>query len=96
MNLSRNSGRFGSPGISADASAFDQDSGLSVIGNSEALLEISYTPEICPVDATTDLQYLEPWGHVPDDSVSRAIKKCDGGGSSYDDQLLIPTTVPRR
>jgi regulatory LuxR family protein len=54
MNLSRNSGRFASPGISADASAFDQDSGLSVIGNGEALLEISYTPEICPVDATTD------------------------------------------
>ena len=35
-------------GVSDPASAFDRESGLSVIRNHETLLEISYTAEIKP------------------------------------------------
>jgi porin len=67
---------FGYTGISDDASAFDRDSGLSVIRNRETLLEISYTAEIVPGwTLQPDLQYIwNPGGKVPDDSGSRVVK----------------------
>jgi porin len=63
-------------GISDDASAFDRDSGLSVIRNHETFLEISYTAEIVPGwTLQPDFQYIwNPGGHVPDDTGTRAIK----------------------
>jgi porin len=67
---------FAYTGISDDASAFDRDSGLSVIRNHEALLEISYTAEIVPGwTLQPDFQYIwNPGGNVPDDTGTRAIK----------------------
>ncbi|HEX9752991.1 MAG TPA: carbohydrate porin [Methyloceanibacter sp.] len=63
-------------GISDDASAFDRDSGLSVIRNHETLLEISYTAEIVPGwTLQPDFQYIwNPGGNVPDDTGTRPIK----------------------
>jgi porin len=63
-------------GISDDASAFDRDSGLSVIRNREVLLEISYTAEIVPGwTLQPDFQYIwNPGGHVPDPTGAGAIK----------------------
>jgi porin len=63
-------------GISDDASAFDRDSGLSVIRSNEVLLEISYTAEIVPGwTLQPDLKYIwNPGGNVPDDTGARAIK----------------------
>jgi porin len=63
-------------GISDDASAFDRDSGLSVIRNHETLLEISYTAEIKPGwTLQPDLQYIwQPGGNVPDDAGTGAVK----------------------
>jgi porin len=63
-------------GISDDASAFDRDSGLSIIRNHEVLLEISYATEIVPGwTLQPDLQYIwNPGGHVPDDSSGRPIE----------------------
>jgi porin len=67
---------FAYTGISADASAFDRDSGLSVIRNHELLLEISYTAEIVPGwTLQPDLEYIwNPGGHIPDDSGNRTIE----------------------
>jgi porin len=63
-------------GISDDASAFDRDSGLSVIRNHETLLEISYTAEIKPGwTLQPDFQYIwQPGGNVPDDAGTGAVK----------------------
>ena len=63
-------------GISDDASAFDRDSGLSIIRNHEVLLEISYTAEIVPGwTLQPDFQYIwNPGGNVPDDTGTQAIK----------------------
>jgi porin len=63
-------------GISDDASAFDKDSGLSVIRSHEVFLEISYTAEIVPGwTLQPDFQYIwNPGGNVPDDTGTRAIK----------------------
>lgn len=63
-------------GISDDASAFDRDSGLSVIRDHEVLLEISYTAEIVPGwNLQPDFQYIwNPGGNVPDDTGARPIK----------------------
>jgi porin len=63
-------------GISDDASAFDKDSGLSVVRNHEVLLEISYTAQIVPGwTLQPDFQYIwNPGGNVPDDTGTRAIK----------------------
>jgi len=63
-------------GISDDASAFDRDSGLSVIRNHETLLEISYTAEIKPGwTLQPDFQYIwQPGGNVPSDSGNGAVK----------------------
>jgi len=63
-------------GISDDASAFDRDSGLSIIRNHEVLMEVSYTAEIVPGwTLQPDFQYIwNPGGHVPDDTGTRAIK----------------------
>ena len=67
---------FAYTGISDDASAFDRDSGLSVIRNYEVLLEISYTAAIVPGwTLQPDLQYIwNPGGNVPGDTGTRAIK----------------------
>jgi porin len=64
-------------GISDEASAFDRDSGLSIIRDHESLLEISYTAEIVPGWLLQpDLQYIwNPGGNVPDNSGSRAAEK---------------------
>ena len=61
---------FAYTGISNDASAFDRDSGLSIIRNHEVLLEISYAAEIVPGwTLQPDLQYIwNPGGRVPDAS----------------------------
>lgn len=63
-------------GISDDASAFDRDSGLSVVRSHETLLEISYTMEIVPGwNLQPDFQYIwNPGGNVPDDTGTRPIK----------------------
>jgi len=63
-------------GISDDASAFDRDSGLSVIRNHEVLLEISYTAEIVPGwSLQPDFQYIwNPGGNVPDETGTQPIK----------------------
>ena len=63
-------------GISNDASAFDRDSGLSVIRNHEVFLEVSYTAEIVPGwTLQPDFQYIwNPGGNVPDDTGTRPIK----------------------
>jgi len=63
-------------GISDDASAFDRDSGLSVIRNHEVFLEVSYTAEIVPGwFLQPDFQYIwNPGGNVPDDTGTRPIK----------------------
>jgi porin len=63
-------------GISDDASAFDKDSGLSVIRNHETLLEISYTAEIVPGwRLQPDFQYIwNPGGNVPNDTGTQPIK----------------------
>ena len=63
-------------GISDDASAFDRDSGLSVIRNHEVFLEISYTAEIVPGwTLQPDFQYIwTPGGNMPDDTGTRPIK----------------------
>jgi porin len=63
-------------GISDDASTFERDDGLSVIGNHEVLLEMSYTAELRPGwTLQPDLQYIwNPGGNVPDDSGSRAVE----------------------
>lgn len=62
-------------GISNDASAFDRDSGLSVIRNCEALLEISYTAELRPGwTLQPDFQYIwQPGGNVPNESGNGAV-----------------------
>lgn len=62
--------------ISDQVSAFDRDSGLAVIRNYEALLEISYTAEIRPGwTLQPDVQYVwNPGGNVPDNTGMRAIK----------------------
>jgi porin len=67
---------FAYTGISDDASAFDRDSGLSVIRNRETLLEVSYTAEIVPGwTLQPDFQYVwNTGGNVPDDSGNRAVK----------------------
>jgi porin len=67
---------FAYTGISDDASAFDRDSGLSVIRNRETLLEVSYTAEIVPGwTLQPDFQYIwNTGGNVPDDSGNRAVK----------------------
>jgi porin len=67
---------FAYTGISDDASAFDRDSGLSVIRNYEALLEISYTAELKPGwTLQPDFQYIwQPGGNVPDDDGSGAVQ----------------------
>ena len=62
-------------GISDDASAFDRDSGLSVVRNHETLLEISYTAEIRPGwTVQPDFQYIwQPGGNVPDEQGNGAV-----------------------
>jgi len=67
---------FAYTAISDDASAFDKDSGLSVIRNHETLLEFSYTAEIVPGWLLQpDFQYIwNPGGNVPDDSGNRALE----------------------
>lgn len=67
---------FAYTGISDDASAFDRDSGLSVIRNHEVFLEFSYTAEIVPGwTLQPDFRYIwNPGGDVPDDTGTRAIK----------------------
>lgn len=63
-------------GISDDASAFDQDSGLSVVRDYESVLEISYTAEVVPgFTLQPDFQYFwNPGGNVPDpDDPTQAV-----------------------
>jgi porin len=66
---------FAYTGVSNNASAFDRESGLSVIRNHETLLEITYTAEIKPGwTLQPDLQYIvNPGGHVPNDTESGAV-----------------------
>jgi porin len=66
---------FAYTGVSNDASAFDRDSGLSVIRNNETLLEISYTAEIKPGwTLQPDFQYIwQPGGNVPNESGNAAV-----------------------
>jgi porin len=66
---------FAYTGISDHASAFDRDSGLAVIRNYEALLEISYTAEIRPGwTLQPDFKYVwKPGGSVPNDAGTGAV-----------------------
>ena len=63
-------------GISDHASAFDRDSGLSVIRTHEVVLEASYTAEIARgLTLQPDFQYFwNPGGKVPDASGTKAVK----------------------
>jgi porin len=63
-------------GVSDDASAFDRDSGLSVIRDHETLLEISYTAEIRPGwTLQPDFQYIwQPGGNVPNGAGTGAVE----------------------
>jgi porin len=67
---------FAYTGISADASAFDRDSGLSVIRNHEVVLEISYTAQLIPGwTLQPDFEYIRnPGGHLADDTGTQAIE----------------------
>lgn len=62
--------------ISDDASGFDRDSGLSVVRDHEAVLEVSYTAEVVPgLTIMPDFQYFwNPGGGIPDDPSATAIK----------------------
>jgi len=59
---------FAYTGISNDASGFDQDSGLTVVRNYEALIEISYTAKLAEGwSLQPDFQYIwNPGGRVPE------------------------------
>jgi porin len=64
-------------GISDDASGFDEDSGLSVVRDYEAVLEVSYTAQIVPgLTIQPDFQYFwNPGGHAADpDDPTKAVK----------------------
>lgn len=66
---------FAYTGISDDASGFDRDSGLGVIRDYEAILELSYTAQIAPGwSLQPDVQYIwNPGGKVPDATGTRAV-----------------------
>jgi porin len=61
--------------ISDQASDFDRESGLAVVRDYEALIEISYTAEIKPGwTLQPDFQYvLNPGGNVPDNTGRQAV-----------------------
>ena len=63
-------------GISDQASAFDRDSGLSVIRDHETLLEVSYAAEIRPgLTLQPDLEYIwNPGGNIPDRTDDHAVE----------------------
>lgn len=63
-------------GISGDAAGFDRDSGLTVVRNSETVLEVSYTVEVVPGwTVQPDFQYFwNPGGEVPDETRMKAVE----------------------
>jgi porin len=62
--------------ISDDASAFDRDSGETIVHDFETVLEVSYTAEVVPgLTLQPDFQYFwNPGAHVPDDTGSAAVE----------------------
>jgi porin len=68
---------FAYAGVSEDASAFDRDSGASVVRQNESVLEVSYIAEVLPGwSLQPDFQYFwNPGGNAPEpDDPTKAVK----------------------